>query len=153
MAELLLAFSKDMWSIGGGDSPDPVALPPGWLATGWTWTIALPVPSTYNTMTYAKTSLSSVTALGDGYVFSGIVEYSTLDPGGSPVVVPVGATDPNGLFFDGVSDMAWDFYMSSVTFGWGVGSSGGWVDGVFTASVINEIWFTAFAPNPDQEGT
>jgi hypothetical protein len=153
MAELFLAFSKDMWSIGGEDSPDPVALAPSWLAPTWTWGIALPVPSTYNTMTYAKTSLGSVTALGDGYVFSGIVEYMTLDPGGTGVVVPIGTTNPNGLFFDGVSDMAWDFYMSDVTFGWGVGSSGGWVDGIFTASVINEIWFVEYAPTPNLEGS
>lgn len=134
MSDLFLTTSADPWSMGGDDSPDPVSV----LTPSYTWSVRWNADATL--LTYAKTSLNSVMDLGGGYVFSGIVRYVTQNADGSFTFHPVGTTNPSGFFDGGVTDFIQDTSVFDVTFGWGIGSSGGF--SVFTANINMEIWFT-----------
>jgi hypothetical protein len=142
MSDLWFAGCEDVSSVGGGDSPDPVSWPLGgtigWNLS-WSWNLVFSTDS--NQSTYARTSLNSITDLGGGYVFSGIIRYVTQNPDGSFVDHPVGLSNPGG-----VVDCMWDSAVVAVTFGWGIGGSAGGgpfsVAGIFAANINMEVWVT-----------
>jgi hypothetical protein len=141
MSDIWFIGNQDMWSEGGWDSPDPVLLG----NSTWTWDVEFVTDSTQTT--YAKTSVNSVTDIGgDGYMFSGIVQYQTRNSSGTDVPHPVGQTNPSGFFNNGVTDFIWDTAVVDVTFGFGIGGSAGSglfsAPGVFTANINMEIWVT-----------
>ena len=136
MSDIWIFGSMDLGSSGGAESPDPPI-----AGDSWTWDVSLATDSSQTTL--AKTSLNTVYDLTGGYVFSGIVQYSTLNPDGSTTLHPVGETDPSGWFNSGVTDSVWDTAVVDITFGWGIGSASGFeVSNVFTANVDLEVWVT-----------
>jgi hypothetical protein len=130
MSDLWFWGNEDMWSTGE-DSPDPVIQGD----TTWTWDVEFITNSTQTT--YARASVNSLSALGSGYMFSGIVSYRTRNADGTDTPHPVGQTEPSGFFNNGVTDVISDVAVDDVLFGWGVGASGG---SVFTANINMEIW-------------
>jgi hypothetical protein len=134
MSDLFLANSTDLFSYGGGDTPDPVSM----STPSYTWSVRWNADPTL--LTYARTSLNSLMDLGGGYVFSGIVRYVTQNADGSFTFNNVGITNPSGFFDGGVTDFIQGTSVFDITFGWGIGSSGGLA--LFTANINMEIWFT-----------
>jgi len=134
MSDLFVANSADFWAWGGWDSPDPVTVG----TPSFSWTLRWEADS--NKLTYARTSVNTVMDLGGGYVFSGIVRYVTQNADGTFTFHNVGATNPSGFFDGGVTDFIWDVAVFDLTFGWGIGSSGGFVSGTFAANINMEIW-------------
>lgn len=126
MSDIWFMGSFDEFASGGFLSPDPVI--DG--TAGWTWDVQFTTDSTQ--MTYARTSINSLTLFGDGYAFSGIVSYKTLNSDGSDTLHSVGSSNA-----DGIVDFISDTSVVDVTFGWGVGG------GDFLKANFNcEIWVT-----------
>jgi hypothetical protein len=127
MAELWWISSDDMNAPNSAQSPDPVTegMP--------TWTWDVPLNTSPNQWTVAKSSVTSFSSIGaqSAWVFSGVVAYRTRDANGNVTDHP-----QNGS--DGVTDFISDWGVADVTFGYGIGCSGYWV----TARVNLEVWVT-----------
>jgi len=69
--------------------------------------------------TYVRTSVNPLSAIGSGYMFSGIVSYRTRNADGTDNLHLVGQTEPSGCFSNGVTDFMSDVAVDDVTFSWG----------------------------------